>query len=123
MSLVVQGIKKSKKKTHGRQKSVYKGEKCFNKSKLFQLIRVTNDSSCVFGIVISIMFISVKLWFINNFISTKVFFNVKKEQQFQKQPPEVFCKKSALKLFSSFTRKHLWWTLLLIKLQALMKFL
>ena len=42
VSVVIE-IKKSKKKeTHDRQKSFYKEEKCFNKSKIFQYIRVTN---------------------------------------------------------------------------------
>ena len=36
----------------------------------------------------------------------------------QKQPPEVFCKKVALKNFAIFTGKHLCWNLFLIKLQA-----
>ena len=29
----------------------------------------------------------------------------------EKQPPEVFCKKSLLKNFVNFTGKHLWWSL------------
>ena len=36
----------------------------------------------------------------------------------QKQPPEVFCKKNALKDFTNFTEKDLCWSLFLIKLQA-----
>ena len=36
----------------------------------------------------------------------------------KKQPPEVFCKKCALKSFANFTGKHLCWSLFLIKLQA-----
>ena len=36
----------------------------------------------------------------------------------QKQPPDVFCKKAALKNFAIFTGKHLCWSLFLIKLQA-----
>ena len=58
----MKGNKKSKKKNTWQAKSVYKEKnKCFNKSKFFQLIRVTNGSSCAFGIVISIMSISAKL--------------------------------------------------------------
>ena len=34
----------------------------------------------------------------------------------QKQPPEVFYKKAVLKSFAIFTRKHLCWSLFLIKL-------
>ena len=37
---------------------------------------------------------------------------------FQKQPPEVFCKKDALKDFANLTEKRLCWSLFLIKLQA-----
>ena len=40
--------------------------------------------------------------------------------QFQKQPPKVFCKKGVLENFSSFTGKHLCWSLYLIKLQVFM---
>ena len=67
---------------------------------MFPQIRVKNDGSCAFGIVISIMFISTKLpcffilkekstWFINNLINqfltsllfdAQVYFNVKKGQ-------------------------------------------
>ena len=36
----------------------------------------------------------------------------------QKQPQEVFCKKSVLKNFGKFTGKHLCQSILLIKLQA-----
>ena len=36
----------------------------------------------------------------------------------QKQPPVVFCKKGVLRIFASFTGKHLCWSLLLIKLHA-----
>ena len=36
----------------------------------------------------------------------------------QKQPPEVFCKKGVLKKFPNFTRKHRYWNLFSIKLQA-----
>ena len=36
----------------------------------------------------------------------------------QKQPQEVFCKKSVLKNFAKFTGKHLCQSILLIKLQA-----
>ena len=36
---------------------------------------------------------------------------------YQKQPLEVFCKKCVLKNFAYFTRKHLCWSLFLIKLQ------
>ena len=36
----------------------------------------------------------------------------------QKQPPLVFCKKGVLKIFASFTGKHLCWSLFLIKLHA-----
>ena len=32
----------------------------------------------------------------------------------QKQPPDVFCKEGILKNFANFTRKHLYWSLLLI---------
>ena len=35
----------------------------------------------------------------------------------QKQPLEVYCKKGVLKNVANFTRKHLCWKLLLIKLQ------
>ena len=31
---------------------------------------------------------------------------------FKKQPPEVFCKKDAVKDFANFTEKHLCWSLL-----------
>ena len=37
---------------------------------------------------------------------------------FQKHPPEVLCKKDALKDFANLTEKHLWWSFLLIKLQV-----
>ena len=41
---------------------------------------------------------------------------------FQKQPPEVFCKKKGVpKKFTNFIRKHLCWSLFLIKLQAIKK--
>ena len=46
-------------------------------------------------------------------ISTGVF-----SQKRQKQPPEVFSKKGALKNFANFTRKYPCWSLFLIKLQA-----
>ena len=36
----------------------------------------------------------------------------------KKQPPEVFCKKAALKTFTIFTGKSLCWSLFLIKLQV-----
>ena len=36
----------------------------------------------------------------------------------QMQPPEVVCKKAALRNFAIFTGKHLCWSLFLIKLQA-----
>ena len=36
----------------------------------------------------------------------------------QKQSPEFFCIKAVLKNFSIFTRKHLCWSLFLIKLQT-----
>ena len=36
----------------------------------------------------------------------------------QKQPSEVFCKKSGLKKFANFRGKHPCWSLLLIKLRA-----
>ena len=36
---------------------------------------------------------------------------------YQKQPPEVFCKKCVLKNVAYFTRKHLCWSLFLKKLQ------
>ena len=39
-------------------------------------------------------------------------------QRKQKQPPEKFCEKSALKNFANFTRKYLCWSLFLEKLQA-----
>ena len=42
-------------------KYVYMEKKSFNDCKIFQLIRAINDSSCAFGIVISIMFRSAKL--------------------------------------------------------------
>ena len=32
--------------------------------------------------------------------------------------PKVFCKKAALKVYAEFTRKHLFWSLFSIKLQA-----
>ena len=38
---------------------------------------------------------------------------------FQKQPPEVLCKKDAPKDFANFTEKHLYWSLFLTKLQIL----
>ena len=39
---------------------------------------------------------------------------------FQKQPPEMFCKKrGVLKKFANFMGKHLYWSLFLIKLQAI----
>ena len=38
---------------------------------------------------------------------------------FQKQPPEVFCKKGALKNFANLTGKKLCWSLFLIKFPAL----
>ena len=37
---------------------------------------------------------------------------------FQKQPLEVFCEKGVLKNFASITRKHLCWSLSLIRLHA-----
>ena len=37
---------------------------------------------------------------------------------FQKQPPEVFCKKKVFKNFANFTGKHLRWSLFLIKMQT-----
>ena len=37
----------------------------------------------------------------------------------QRQPPEVFYKKANLRNFAIFTRKYLFWSLFLIKLQAL----
>ena len=40
---------------------------------------------------------------------------------FQKKPPEVFCKKPVLKNFVMFTRKHLCWSLLSIKVVTLLK--
>ena len=39
-------------------------------------------------------------------------------KEFQKQPPDVFCKKSVLKNFAMFTGKHLYRSLFSIKLQA-----
>ena len=36
----------------------------------------------------------------------------------QKQPPEVFYKKAVFKNFAILTGKHLYWSLILIKLQA-----
>ena len=36
----------------------------------------------------------------------------------EKQPPEVLCKKHVLKNLAIFTGKQLYWSLLLIKLQA-----
>ena len=36
-------------------------KKCFNDSKILELIRAINDGSCAFRIVISIMFRSAKL--------------------------------------------------------------
>ena len=38
--------------------------------------------------------------------------------QYQKQPPEVFCKKRASKSSANLTEKHLCWSLFLIKLQT-----
>ena len=35
----------------------------------------------------------------------------------QKQPPEVFYKKAVFKNFAILTGKHLYWSLILIKLQ------
>ena len=43
---------------------------------------------------------------------------VKIRDNWQKQPPEVFCKKSVPKNFITFLAKHLRWSLYLIKLQA-----
>ena len=37
---------------------------------------------------------------------------------FQKQPPDVFCRKGCSKNFPNFTGKHLCWSLFLMKLQA-----
>ena len=48
-------------------------------------------------------------------MGTKIFSSIPK---FQKQPPEVFCKKAILKNFTIFTGKPLCWILFLIKLQA-----
>ena len=39
----------------------------------------------------------------------------------QNQPSEVFCKKYVLNDFSNFRRKHLCWSLFLIKLEAFIK--
>ena len=39
-------------------------------------------------------------------------------QYVQKQPPEVFFKKGVLKNFVTFTVKHLYWNLFLIRLKA-----
>ena len=36
----------------------------------------------------------------------------------QKQPPEVFCKKSVLKNFANFTGKDMCWNLFLIKTET-----
>ena len=41
----------------------------------------------------------------------------------QKQPPEVFCKSAVFKNFAIFSRKHLRWSLFLIKLKAYTLFL
>ena len=38
--------------------------------------------------------------------------------QLQKEPPEVFYKKTVVKIFAIFRGKHLVWSLYLIKLQA-----
>ena len=40
---------------------------------------------------------------------------------FQKKPPEVFCRKDAPKDFANFTKKHLCWSLFLIKLKNFIK--
>ena len=42
----------------------------------------------------------------------------KAQVQFKKQPPEEFCKKSALENLKSFTGKRLCWSLFLINLQV-----
>ena len=39
-------------------------------------------------------------------------------QYVQKQPPEMFFKKGALKNFANMTGKHLCWSLFLIKMEA-----
>ena len=41
--------------------------------------------------------------------------------QLVKQPPEVYLKKAVLKIFLMITRKHLCWSLFLIKLQSILK--
>ena len=50
--------------------------------------------------------------------STQIACDVMCVQYVQKQPPELFFKKSVLKNFANLTRKHLCWSLFLIKLQA-----
>ena len=41
---------------------------------------------------------------------------------FQKQPPEVFCRKSVLKNFANFIGKHLYWSLFFMKFQTFSAF-
>ena len=48
----------------------------------------------------------------------KIFEQIVTVAYLKKQPPEVFCKKGALKNFAYFTGKQLCWNLFLIKLQA-----
>ena len=43
----------------------------------------------------------------------------KESEAREKQPPEVFFKKSVLKNFAIFIGKHLFWSIFLVKLQAL----
>ena len=38
-------------------------------------------------------------------------------ERLRSRHPEVFCKKICSENFGNFTRKHLWWGLILVKLQ------
>ena len=69
------------------------------------------------------MFWHLLIFFIDTIISvissTQIACDIICVQYVQKQPPEVFLKKGVLKQFANLTGKHLCWSLILIKLQAL----
>ena len=55
----------------------------------------------------------IPIWILQFFLHKKITFHV---EVLQKQSPEMFYKKAVLKIFTTFTEKHLCWTLFLVKL-------